>query len=253
MSWDVIGMLALVAFCAGFFDAIAGGGGLITLPALLLASVDPISAIATNKFQAASATISATVTFARKGMIEWREGRFLVICGFVGGASGALLVSSIDKRYLEVCVPIMLILVAIYFALSPKLANEDRRKRIGILLFSFTVAPILGFYDGIFGPGVGVQHHRNQHDQVSEADREQRLPPVHPDRDEPAGHHVRRDAVRHRDPQRGVVVRRPGAARCRDRGEVGVEERARADVGGEIVELGRARRGIVHALLRGGG
>ena len=125
MSWDVIGMLALVAFCAGFFDAIAGGGGLITLPALLLASVDPISAIATNKFQAASATISATVTFARKGMIEWREGRFLVICGFVGGASGALLVSSIDKRYLEVCVPIMLILVAIYFALSPKLANED--------------------------------------------------------------------------------------------------------------------------------
>ncbi|MNI71514.1 hypothetical protein D3C76_566470 [compost metagenome] len=65
MSWDVIGMLALVAFCAGFFDAIAGGGGLITLPALLLASVDPISAIATNKFQAASATISATVTFAR--------------------------------------------------------------------------------------------------------------------------------------------------------------------------------------------
>jgi uncharacterized membrane protein YfcA len=155
MSWDVIGMLALVAFCAGFFDAIAGGGGLITLPALFLAGVDPISAIATNKFQAASATISATVTFARKGMIEWREGRFLVICGFIGGASGALLVSSIDKRYLEVCVPIMLILVAIYFSFSPKLANEDRRKRIGILLFSFTVAPILGFYDGIFGPGVG--------------------------------------------------------------------------------------------------
>lgn len=155
MSWDVIGMLALVAFFAGFFDAIAGGGGLITLPALFLAGVDPISAIATNKFQAASATVSATVTFARKGMIEWREGRFLVICGFVGGASGALLVSTIDKRYLEVCVPIMLILVAIYFALSPKLANEDRRKRIGVLFFSFSVAPILGFYDGIFGPGVG--------------------------------------------------------------------------------------------------
>mgnify|MGYP006187132967 CR=1 FL=1 len=148
-------ILGAIAFVAGFVDSIAGGGGLITLPALFLAGVDPISAIATNKFQAASATVSATVTFARKGMIEWREGRFLVICGFIGGASGALLVSSVDKRYLEVCVPVMLILVAIYFALSPKLANEDRRKRIGILLFSFTVAPILGFYDGIFGPGVG--------------------------------------------------------------------------------------------------
>ena len=155
MAWDVIGMLALVAFCAGFFDAIAGGGGLITLPALVLAGLDPISAIATNKFQAASATVSATATFARKGMIEWREGRYLIICGLIGGASGALLVSYIDKSYLEVCVPVMLILVAIYFALAPKLANEDRRKRISILLFSFTVTPILGFYDGVFGPGVG--------------------------------------------------------------------------------------------------
>ncbi|RMO20224.1 hypothetical protein ALQ47_02888 [Pseudomonas cichorii] len=100
-------------------------------------------------------SVSATITFARKGMIEWREGRFLVLCGFIGGASGALLVSSIDKRYLEVCVPVMLILVALYFAFSPKIGNEDRRKRIGILLFSFTVAPALGFYDGIFGPGVG--------------------------------------------------------------------------------------------------
>ncbi|WP_409498080.1 TSUP family transporter [Pseudomonas fragi] len=155
MSWDVIGTLAVVAFCAGFFDAIAGGGGLLTLPALLLAGLDPVSAIATNKFQAASATVSATITFARKGMIEWREGRYLVVCGFIGGASGALLVSSIDKTYLQVCVPVMLILVAIYFALSPRLANDDRRKKISVLIFSFTVAPVLGFYDGVFGPGVG--------------------------------------------------------------------------------------------------
>lgn len=155
MTWDVIGMLAAVAFCAGFFDAIAGGGGLITLPALFLAGVDPISAIATNKFQAASATISATAAFARNGMIEWREGRFLILCGILGGAGGALLVSSINKQWLEACVPVMLIFVAIYFAFSPKLGNEERRKRISISAFSFTVAPILGFYDGIFGPGVG--------------------------------------------------------------------------------------------------
>ena len=89
MSFDIIGMLAVVAFCAGFFDAIAGGGGLITLPALFLAGLEPISAIATNKFQAASATVSATITFARKGMIEWRQSRWLAACCFVGGASGA--------------------------------------------------------------------------------------------------------------------------------------------------------------------
>ncbi|KAF3997046.1 TSUP family transporter [Glaciimonas immobilis] len=155
MTWDVMWMLAGVAFCAGFFDAIAGGGGLITLPALLLAGIDPISAIATNKFQAASATISATATFARKGLIEWRESRFLILCGMLGGAGGALLVSAINKRWLEMCVPIMLILVAVYFSFSPKLNNLERRQRISILIFSFTVAPILGLYDGIFGPGVG--------------------------------------------------------------------------------------------------
>ena len=155
MSFDIIGMLAVVAFCAGFFDAIAGGGGLITLPALFLAGLEPISAIATNKFQAASATVSATITFARKGMIEWRQSRWLAACCFVGGASGALLVSSVDKRYLEVYVPVMLILVAVYFAFSPKLAVGDSRKRISLLVFSFTVAPVLGFYDGVFGPGVG--------------------------------------------------------------------------------------------------
>lgn len=156
MDWDVIGILAAVAFFAGFFDAIAGGGGLITLPALFLAGVEPISAIATNKFQAASASVSATIAFARKGMIEWRRGRFLILFGLLGGAGGALLVSSINKQWLEACVPILLIFVAIYFVFSPKLVdNKERRKRVSVLVFSFTVTPILSFYDGIFGPGVG--------------------------------------------------------------------------------------------------
>lgn len=155
MTWSMIGVLAMVAFCAGFFDAIAGGGGLITLPALFLAGVEPVSAIATNKFQAASATVSATAAFARKGLIELREGRFLILFGMLGGAGGALLVSSVNKQWLEACVPVLLILVATYFVFSPKLGNEERRKKISILLFSFTVAPLLGFYDGIFGPGVG--------------------------------------------------------------------------------------------------
>ncbi len=155
MTWDMIGILAGVAFCGGFFDAIAGGGGLITLPALLLSGMEPISAIATNKFQAASATISATTAFARKGMIEWREGRLLILCGVLGGVGGALLVSSVNQRWLEVGVPVMLIFVAVYFAFSQKLLNEERRRRVSILMFSITVVPILGFYDGIFGPGVG--------------------------------------------------------------------------------------------------
>lgn len=155
VTWDVVLMLTAVAFVAGFFDAIAGGGGLITVPALFLAGIDPVGAIATNKFQAASATISATISFARKGLIEWRKGKFLILFGFLGGVSGALLVSFTNKDILEMCVPILLILVAIYFVLAPKINNKGAKERISISVFSFIIAPLLGFYDGVFGPGVG--------------------------------------------------------------------------------------------------
>jgi uncharacterized membrane protein YfcA len=155
MTIEVFGALVAVAFVAGFVDAIAGGGGLITLPALFLAGVNPVAAIATNKFQAASATISATVAFARKGLIEWQNGQFMIIFGILGGVSGAFFVSLIDKSVLETCVPVLLIIVATYFMLAPKLELEAGRQRITISIFSITVIPILGFYDGIFGPGVG--------------------------------------------------------------------------------------------------
>lgn len=155
MELELLWMMAAVALAAGFFDAIAGGGGLITLPALLLAGVDPLAAIATNKFQAASATVSATVAFARKGMIEWRTGLPMAAMAFVGGALGALSVNLIPKAVLEALVPVLLLGVALYFALSPKLNNDERRAKLPVVVFCLTLAPVIGFYDGVFGPGVG--------------------------------------------------------------------------------------------------
>lgn len=155
MDVELIAILSLVAFFAGFVDAIAGGGGLITLPALFLAGMDPITAIATNKFQASTGTLSATVAFARKGLINWREGRFLILFSFLGGMSGALLVSSINQTFLNAAVPALLIMVALYFSLAPKISDLDKQQRISVFIFSLTVAPVIGFYDGIFGPGTG--------------------------------------------------------------------------------------------------
>ncbi len=152
---SLILIMAGVALLAGFFDAIAGGGGLITLPALLLAGIDPLVAIATNKFQAASATVSATAAFARKGMIEWRSGLPMAAMAFVGGALGALSVNLIPRAVLEALVPVLLIGVAVYFALSPKLNNDERRAKLPVVVFCLTLAPLIGFYDGVFGPGVG--------------------------------------------------------------------------------------------------
>ncbi|MCX7079793.1 MAG: TSUP family transporter [Pseudomonas sp.] len=152
---SIIMSLTAVAMVAGFFDAIAGGGGLITLPALLIAGIDPLAALATNKLQAASATVSATVAFARKGIIEWRNGWPMAIMALCGGALGALSVSVVPRAVLEAIVPILLIAVAIYFAVTPKLDNTQKKAKISLLVFSVTIAPLVGFYDGVFGPGVG--------------------------------------------------------------------------------------------------
>jgi uncharacterized protein len=155
MDIGTLGALGGVAFCAGFFDAIAGGGGLITLPALMVAGVGPANAIATNKLQAAAATVSATAAFARKGLIDGKEGRSLMAASFGGGIIGALLVQSIDKTWLQGLVPILLLAVACYFFLSPKMSEGPRRQRLTIGAFALCVAPVLGAYDGFFGPGVG--------------------------------------------------------------------------------------------------
>lgn len=154
-NFELLVILGLVAFFAGFMDAIAGGGGLITLPTLLISGIDPISAIATNKFQAASATVSSVHAFAKKGMIDWKKSIPLGCAAFFGGMSGALFVSVISKELLQGLVPIMLVMVAIYFTLSPRLEEHKNKEKISLIVFSFTIAPLLGFYDGVFGPGVG--------------------------------------------------------------------------------------------------
>lgn len=155
MDFNMLATLAAVAFFAGFFDAIAGGGGLITLPALLLTGIDPVVAIGTNKFQAAAATVSAAIAFAKKRLVEWREVRWLIPLAMGGGMLGALFVSWLDKRWLEMAVPVLLMGVAIYFLFTPTMRETGGKARLSILAFSLTIAPLLGFYDGIFGPGVG--------------------------------------------------------------------------------------------------
>ncbi|MEE1920763.1 TSUP family transporter [Pseudomonas sp. 148P] len=148
--------LGAVALLAGFFDAIAGGGGLVTLPVLFVAGLDPLAALATNKFQAASATVSATCAFARRGMLDWHRGLPMAVMAFAGGALGALSVSLLPRDLLQAGVPVLLVLIAAYFAFSPRLDDSRMRKpRVSLSLFCLLIAPLIGFYDGVFGPGVG--------------------------------------------------------------------------------------------------
>jgi uncharacterized protein len=155
MALTTIALLALAAFLAGFVDSIAGGGGLLALPALLLAGLDPVSALATNKLQGCFGTASAAYAFWHKGHIKILDQVPTIIATFIAACLGVLAVKYAPKEMLSVALPILLVLIAIYFALSPHLTNESKTARIPPQLFAFGIAPALGFYDGIFGPGTG--------------------------------------------------------------------------------------------------
>ena len=152
---DILALLALAAFCAGLIDAIAGGGGLLTVPALLLAGADPVTAVATNKLQGSFGTASATLAFARAGQIRWDKAWPMAAMAFCASIVGGLAISTVPSRWLGAVVPLLLIGVAIWFALSPRFGQADREARIGRSLFTILIVPPIAFYDGFFGPGAG--------------------------------------------------------------------------------------------------
>jgi uncharacterized membrane protein YfcA len=147
-------LLVCAALFAGFVDAIAGGGGLITVPALALAGLDPVAAVATNKVQSSFGSGSALVAFARAGYLDRSAWPIPVAC-IAGGIGGAALLVHVPRGAVEIALPIALISVAIYFALSPKITDADAAPRIPRLGFLCAVLPLIAAYDGVFGPGAG--------------------------------------------------------------------------------------------------
>jgi len=154
LGFDIIGLLMAAAFVASTIDAIAGGGGMITIPALLAAGIPPVSAIATNKLQSTFGTGGAVIAFARKGHIDFRRFALPAVASFVGSALGAFILTKVDPGFLSAVLPVLLIAMAIYFAVAPRMSDEDRHTRAGFPLLLAMVL-VIGAYDGFFGPGTG--------------------------------------------------------------------------------------------------
>lgn len=158
MELEVVGLLVVVAVCAGFVDAIAGGGGLLTLPALLMAGMAPAAAIATNKLQGTFGVAASSLAFWRAGHLDIARWRTAIVTVAVGAALGSLAVQWVDPDWLRRLVPAVLLLVAGYFALAPYLGEGARRARLGPLAFALGVAGPIGAYDGFLGPGAGSMY-----------------------------------------------------------------------------------------------
>lgn len=155
LGWEILALLFMAALVAGFIDAIAGGGGLITIPALLSVGVPPAMALGTNKLQACGGSFSASLYFVRQKAVDLRRIWLLILLTFIGAALGAIVVQLIDIAFLRVVLPFLVLAIGLYFLFSPTIKEEDQKQRISYPLFAFTAAWGIGFYDGLFGPATG--------------------------------------------------------------------------------------------------
>lgn len=154
---QVIALLTVAAFLAGVVDAIAGGGGLITLPALLTAGLPPHAALGTNKGQSVWGSGAALATFWRAGAVDRVQARFAFPLGLIGSTIGAQLVLAIDKDALEPVVIAMLIGAAAVLVIKKPIGDNVRRiltRKMIVLAAALALA--IGAYDGFFGPGTGT-------------------------------------------------------------------------------------------------
>ena len=147
--------LVATSFAAGIIDTIAGGGGMLTLPARLSTGLSPANALATNKLQSIFGTASSSFHFLRQDRIDARKSWLVIACTFVGAALGATVVQLTNPSFLSRVVPWLLIAAAFYILFSPSVGDRDARQRVSQLAFALTAGVGIGFYDGFFGPGTG--------------------------------------------------------------------------------------------------
>ena len=153
LEFDTYVILFIAAFLASLIDSIAGGGGLLTTPAMLLVGISPLNTLATNKFQSCFGTFTSTYNYYKNGLLTEPRRFLYFFLSFGGSMVGTFLVSRISNEVLESIIPILLISAAVFFILNrgPSTSNKSSS-----LIFIFNVIVILiGFYDGFFGPGTG--------------------------------------------------------------------------------------------------
>jgi uncharacterized membrane protein YfcA len=153
-----IAVLAAVALAAGTIDAVAGGGGLLTVPALLAAGLPPHLALGTNKGQSVFGSFAATLRFGHSGLVDPRRARVGFPLAVVGSFAGAALVLAIPPATLRPVVIVLLAAVALFVGLRraspPRLVDAPRPR--GELAIAGAAALAIGAYDGFFGPGTGT-------------------------------------------------------------------------------------------------
>jgi len=155
LTWEMLTFLFFIAIAAGFVDTIAGGGGLIALPALLIVNVPPLQALATNKLQGTFGTLTSSAIMLSKKIVTWQGLRFAFLTSLIGSVLGTIIVHFVNTDLLMLLIPIVLISIALYFGLTKQVGLTEKPPKVSQKKYELIIVPIIGFYDGFFGPGTG--------------------------------------------------------------------------------------------------
>ena len=147
--------LLFTGLIAGFVDSIAGGGGLITLPALMAVGVPPHRALATNKLQSTFGSSTAAIRYTGSGLVKKKMLSIGVIATLIGAVCGTWLIQGISADFLRKGIPFLLLGIFLYTLFSPDLGKTESREKLPLWLFYILVGLVIGFYDGFIGPGTG--------------------------------------------------------------------------------------------------
>ena len=159
MDIEIIISLIFFAFCAGAIDAAVGGGGLIQIPALMgaLPNYATATVFGTNKLASICGTASAAFSYLRQVKLQWKLLAVIAVTAFISSFGGAACVSMIPQAVLKPFVLFMLIVIAIYTFMKKQFGQVHFQQNITTktLVLAGVGGVVIGFYDGIFGPGTG--------------------------------------------------------------------------------------------------
>ena len=148
-------VLFISAIAAGWVASIAGGGGIITLPALLGIGFPAKIALGTNKCQSSFGSFTAAYNYSRNGLADLKKAIPGIIYTLIGASVGTIVVQLVDNEVLNYFIPILLLGIAIYMFFSPNLGKIEKKSTFPLHIVFLITGLTIGFYDGFFGPGTG--------------------------------------------------------------------------------------------------
>lgn len=153
---NILAVLVPIIFFGAFVDAIAGGGGLITLTAYVAVGLPPQYALGTNKFASSFGTTIASSQYIRRGQISWPVAAMAIPASFAGSAIGSSMAGRWANDYLGYLLLVLVPAIAIFMMINPSFGQGKERARATLLAVAALLGLLLGWYDGFFGPGTGM-------------------------------------------------------------------------------------------------